>query len=111
MSLVAPGRYYLDSGASHWNITHNVATNSPKAFPYIIAGYNINQGARATCDAHDNTIDHLWFQHTDGLTKHTPGPGIPECRVVADASTLFNCPVGQPLPVMAQDIMAAAGAL
>jgi hypothetical protein len=77
------GVYYLDSGASHWHLTQNVATNSPKAFPYIMAGYNINCGARATCDAHNNTVDHLWYQRTDGITRHCTGPGVPDCGIAS----------------------------
>ena len=51
------GVYYLDSGASHWHLTQNVATNSPKALPYIIAGYNINCGASATA-ATESRVSH-----------------------------------------------------
>ena len=110
------GVYYLDQGASHWRITHNVATNSPKTLPYIIAGYNINcpcrkpAGQMCTCDAHNNAVDHLWFQHTVAVSTHCSGPGVPECGMDVDEGSLFSWPAGQALPPAAQAIMASAGA-
>lgn len=110
------GVYYLDQGASHWIISQNVATSSPKTLPYIIAGYNINcpcrkpPGQMCTCDARSNSVDHLWFQHTVAVTTHCSGPGVPECGMDVDEASLFSWPAGQALPPAAQAIMAAAGA-
>ena len=51
--------YYLDNGASHWHVTQNVATNSTKQWAYFMTpGTGIASNA-----AHNNTVDHLWYQN------------------------------------------------
>ena len=93
--------YYLDNGASHWHVSQNVATNSTNQWAFFMTpGTGIASNA-----AHNNTVDHLWYQGTSA-----PNNGCEKYGCIADNATIFNVPVGEPLPAPALAIMAAAGA-
>lgn len=91
----------LDNGASHWHVTQNVATNSTKQWAYFMTpGTGVPSNA-----AHNNTVDHLWYQN-----DAKPNNGCEKYGCIVDEATVFNIPVGEPLPAPALAIMAASGA-
>ena len=55
--------------------------------------------------AHNNTVDHLWYQGTAA-----PNNGCEKYGCIADEAIIHNIPAGQPLPPAALATMAAAGA-
>jgi hypothetical protein len=55
--------------------------------------------------AHNNTVDHLWYQGTAA-----PNNGCEKYGCIADNVTIVKIPAGQPLPPAARAIMTAAGA-
>ena len=98
---IGAGLIYLDNGASHWRVTQNVGTNSPNTTAVFMTG---GTGDPAN-SAHNNTVDHLWYQNDEKPTN-----GCPQYGCVIDEATVFQIPNGQLLPQPAQAIMAAAGA-
>ena len=82
-------------------MTNNVATNSSTQWAFFMTpGTGVPSNA-----AHNNTVDHLWYQN-----DAPPRNGCQKYGCVADNATLFHVPVGEPLPDAALAIMAASGA-
>ena len=95
------GTIYLDNGASYWNVTHNVIINSPNTTALFMTG-GIGDPSNA---AHNSMVDHLWYQNVEA-----PANGCLKNECVVDEATTFLVPAMQPLPQLAQAIVAAAGA-
>ena len=93
--------YYLDNGASHWHVTHNVASNSTTAWAYFMTGGT----GDPTNAAHNNTFDYFWYENDEGPRNNCPQYG---CRV--DNATVFHISPPATMPPAAVAIMNAAGA-
>jgi hypothetical protein len=97
--------FYFDNGASNWQLTNNVATDSPGAFAYFTAGSDDPATPCVGPDAHNIAVNNLWYQGT--------GSGVSRCAVCGckvDIATTHNVPGATPLPAQAEAIVAAAGA-
>ena len=97
--------FYFDNGASNWQLTNNVVTNSPGAFAYFATG---NDDPAAPCvgpNAHNIMVSNIWWQRTDSGVSRCAACG---CKVYN--STTHSVPAATPLPAQAEAIVAAAGA-
>ena len=80
-------------------MSQNVATNSKYQWAFFMTpGTGIPSNA-----AHNNTVDHLWYQ---GVAA--PNNGCSKYGCVADAATIFAVPASEPLPAPALAIMVIA---
>lgn len=107
--------YYVDNGASNWDVTANVCTTSPAAWAFFTTGARGGPRACACASwvragganlpARNCHVDHLWYTSADVLAGNNECAAF-NCTV--DTATVFAVTGGW--PAEAQAIIDAAGA-